>query len=231
MEKQDLDNQGGFFWDGGEVLFKVSYGKLMMWYFLFFDVFMFVGFFIVYGVLCFSSLIWLVFDFVFLIVLFGVYYVLLIFVMIMLFLLIISFVMMVCVVQEGYCENKNGVVFWMLLIIIGGIGFLSCQVWEWINLIVIEYMMVNVNLFGIYVEFGVYLDVNGKEMDEVFEVGDSYLIYKVGVGYGEDYGEGDYVEYDYMQGDYVGYFVNLDNFLQCKYLVIDGLDVGEVKMQ
>ncbi|KGE89772.1 cytochrome c oxidase subunit 3 [Phaeodactylibacter xiamenensis] len=231
MEKQDLDNQGGSSWDGGEAPFKASYGKLMMWYFLLSDAFTFAGFLIAYGALRFSSPTWPVPDFVFSTAPFGVHHAPLIFVTIMSFLLIISSVTMVRAVQEGHRENKNGVVFWMLLTIIGGIGFLSCQAWEWTNLIATEHMTVNVNPFGTHVESGVYLDANGKETDEVFEAGDSYLIHKAGAGHGEDHGEGDHAEHDYTQGDHAGYFVNSDNFLQRKYLVTDGPDAGEVKMQ
>ena len=227
MEKQDLDNQGGSSWDGGEAPFKASYGKLMMWYFLLSDAFTFAGFLIAYGALRFSSPTWPVPDFVFSTAPFGVHHAPLIFVTIMSFLLIISSVTMVRAVQEGHRENKNGVVFWMLLTIIGGIGFLSCQAWEWTNLIATEHMTVNVNPFGTHVESGVYLDANGKETDEVFEAGDSYLIHKAGAGHGE----GDHAEHDYTQGDHAGYFVNSDNFLQRKYLVTDGPDAGEVKMQ
>lgn len=214
MEKQDLDNQGGSSWDGGEAPFKASYGKLMMWYFLLSDAFTFAGFLIAYGALRFSSPTWTVPDFVFSTAPFGVHHAPLIFVTIMSFLLIISSVTMVRAVQEGHRENKNGVVFWMLLTIIGGIGFLSCQAWEWTNLIATEHMTVNVNPFGTHVESGVYLDANGKETDEVFEAGDSYLIHKAGAGHGEDHGEGDHAEHDYTQGDHAGYFVNSDNFLQ-----------------
>jgi cytochrome c oxidase subunit 3 len=231
VEKQDLDNQGGSSWDGGEAPFKASYGKLMMWYFLLSDAFTFAGFLIAYGALRFSSPTWPVPDFVFSTAPFGVHHAPLIFVTIMSFLLIISSVTMVRAVQEGHRENKNGVVFWMLLTIIGGIGFLSCQAWEWTNLIATEHMTVNVNPFGTHVESGVYLDADGKETDEVFEAGDSYLIHKAGAGHGEDHGEGDHAGHDYTQGDHAGYFVNSDNFLQRKYLVTDGPDAGEVKMQ
>ncbi|MCR9102591.1 MAG: cytochrome c oxidase subunit 3 [bacterium] len=231
VEKQDLDNQGGSSWDGGEAPFKASYGKLMMWYFLLSDAFTFAGFLIAYGALRFSSPTWPVPDFVFSTAPFGVHHAPLIFVTIMSFLLIISSVTMVRAVQEGHRENKNGVVFWMLLTIIGGIGFLSCQAWEWTNLIATEHMTVNVNPFGTHVESGVYLDADGKETDEVFEAGDSYLIHKAGAGHGEDHGEGDHADHDYTQGDHAGYFVNSDNFLQRKYLVTDGPDAGEVKMQ
>lgn len=231
VEKQGLDNQEAS-WDGGEAPFKTSYGKLMMWYFLLSDAFTFAGFLIAYGALRFSSPTWPVPDFVFSTAPFGVHHAPLIFVTIMSFLLIISSVTMVRAVQEGHRENKNGVVFWMLLTILGGIGFLSCQAWEWTNLIATEHMTVNINPFGTHTEAGVYLDASGDETDETFEAGDSYLIHKAGADHGgEDHSEGDHADHDYSQGDHAGYYVNADNYLQRKYLVTNGPDAGEVKMQ
>ena len=110
-------------WSGAKSPFKASYGKLMMWYFLLSDAFTFAGFLIAYGSLRFSSPTWPVPDFVFSTAPFGIHDAPLIFVTIMSFLLIISSVTMVRAVQEGHRENKNGVVFWMLLTILG---------WSWI---------------------------------------------------------------------------------------------------
>ena len=129
---QHSDNHGGS-WEGAAAPFNISYGKLMMWYFLLSDAFTFAGFLIAYGALRFSSPSWPVPDFVFSTAPFGIHDAPLIFVTIMSFLLIISSVTMVRAVQEGHRENKKGVVFWMLLTIIGGAGFLSCQAWEWTN--------------------------------------------------------------------------------------------------
>lgn len=178
-------------WDGGEEKpFKASYGKLMMWYFLLSDAFTFAGFLIAYGALRFSMPTWPVPDFVFSTVPFDLHKFFpddsapLIFVTFMSFLLIVSSVTMVRAVQEGHRENKSGVVFWMVLTIIGGIGFLSCQAWEWSNLINHEHMGVKTDPFGTHVESGVYLDdehghayADGVER-ESFEEGDSYLIHK-----------------------------------------------------
>lgn len=52
-------------WDGGKSPMKVSYGKLMMWYFLLSDAFTFAGFLIAYGTLRFSVPTWPLPDFVF----------------------------------------------------------------------------------------------------------------------------------------------------------------------
>jgi cytochrome c oxidase subunit 3 len=231
METQETQEQQGGSWQGGEAPFKASYGKLMMWYFLLSDAFTFAGFLIAYGALRFSSPSWPVPDFVFSTAPFGVHDAPLIFVTIMSFLLIISSVTMVRGVQEGHRENKNGVVFWMLLTIIGGIGFLSCQAWEWTNLIATEHMTVNTNPFGSHTESGVYLDAEGNETDETFEIGDSYLIHKAGEGHGADHAEGDHAEHDYSQGDHPGYYVNEQGFLQRKFVVTEGPNEGEVMMQ
>ena len=58
------DHQGDA-WSGAQSPFKVSYGKIMMWYFLLSDAFTFAGFLITYGALRFSSPTWPVPDFVF----------------------------------------------------------------------------------------------------------------------------------------------------------------------
>ena len=171
-------------WSGGKEPFKASYGKLMMWYFLLSDAFTFAGFLIAYGALRFSSPTWPVPDFVFSTAPFGITGAPLIFVTVMSFLLIISSVTMVRAVQEGHRENKNGVVFWMLLTIIGGAGFLGCQAWEWNNLIGHEHMSVTTNPFGSHLVDGEYLDdshghaYSSGETREIFNAGDSYLIHQ-----------------------------------------------------
>ena len=230
-ETQGTQEQQGDSWDGGEAPFKASYGKLMMWYFLLSDAFTFAGFLIAYGALRFSSPTWPVPDFVFSTAPFGVHDAPLIFVTVMSFLLIISSVTMVRAVQEGHRENKNGVVFWMLLTIIGGAGFLGCQAWEWNNLIAAEHMSVNTNPFGTHTESGVYLDAEGNETEETFQIGDSYLIHKAGEGHGADEGDGEHAEHDYSVGEHPGYVVNEQGFVQRKFLVTNGPDEGEVMAQ
>lgn len=181
----EIEPMAGDPWSGGKEPLRVSYGKLMMWYFLVSDAFTFAGFLIAYGSLRFSSPTWPVPDFVFRSAPFmGERHLPLIFVTFMSFLLIISSVTMVRAVQEGHRENKNGVVFWMILTIIGGAGFLSCQAWEWTNLITKEHMTVTTNPFGTHVVSGEYLDnkqgepYRAGEAHEQFEAGKSYLIHK-----------------------------------------------------
>lgn len=182
-ENKSIDQQEDA-WSGGKQPFKASYGKLMMWYFLLSDAFTFAGFLISYGALRFSSPSWPVPDFVFSTAPFGIHHAPLIFVTIMSFLLIVSSVTMVRAVQEGHRENVRGVVFWLLLTVLGGAGFLGCQAWEWTNLIATEHMSVSTNPFGTHTVSGEYLDdENGEpyssgEDRETFDAGDSYLIHQ-----------------------------------------------------
>lgn len=167
-------------WGGGTRPFKASYGKLMMWYFLVSDAFTFAGFLIAYGALRFSNPTWPVPDFVFSSLPGGIHNKPLIFVTIMTFVLLFSSYTMVRAVQEGHRENKNGVVKWMLLTIIGGLGFLGCQAWEWTTLIGAEHMSVYNNPFGTHTENGTYLEGDGHHIKagDTFEAGESYLIHK-----------------------------------------------------
>jgi cytochrome c oxidase subunit 3 len=167
-------------WQGANEPFKASYGKLMMWYFLLSDAFTFAGFLIAYGALRFSVPTWPVPDFVFSSLPGGIHHKPLIFVTIMTFVLLASSYTMVRAVQEGHQENKNGVVKWMFLTIIGGLIFLGCQAWEWNTLINGENMTIKVNPFGTHTEDGVYLDGDGHDIKEgtTFKAGDSYLIHK-----------------------------------------------------
>lgn len=190
-------------WGGGVEPFKASYGKLMMWYFLVSDAFTFAGFLIAYGTLRFSSMTWPLPDFVFAKIPFYSGEAPLIFVTFMTFVLIISSVTMVRAVQEGHHGNKKGVVFWMLLTILGGLTFLGCQAWEWTTLIKGENVSVTRNPFGRHTDDGVYLDASGNETAEIFKAGDSYLIH------GHDHhGQ---VEFDFR-----------------KYKVTSGPDAGKV---
>jgi cytochrome c oxidase subunit 3 len=229
--EHDVQNQQGDAWDGGAAPFKASYGKLMMWYFLLSDAFTFAGFLIAYGALRFSSPTWPVPDVVFSTAPFGIHGAPLIFVTIMSFLLIVSSVTMVRAVQEGHRENKNGVVFWMLLTVLGGIGFLSCQAWEWTNLIATEHMTVTTNPFGTHTESGVYLAADGSESDETFEAGDTYLIHKAGAGHHGEEGAGDHAAHDYSEGDHAGYSVDERGFVHRKFKVTEGENAGMIMQQ
>lgn len=178
LVEHEVDNNPS--WEGGIEPFKASYGKLMMWYFLLSDAFTFAGFLIAYGALRFSMPTWPVPDFVFSTFPGGLHHMPLIFVTVMTFVLILSSVTMVRAVQEGHRENKNGVVFWMGLTIVGGLTFLGCQAWEWNTLIAGEHVTVLKNPFGTHVEGGVYLAGDGYDIKEgdAFEAGAPYLIHK-----------------------------------------------------
>jgi len=207
-------------WSGGVQPFKVSYGKLMMWYFLLSDAFTFAGFLIAYGTLRVSSPTWPVPDFVFSTAPFGIHGAPLIFVTFMSFLLILSSVTMVRAVQEGHRENKNGVVFWMFLTILGGIGFLSCQAWEWTNLIATEHMSVTTNPFGTHTESGVYLNADGSD-GETFEAGQTYLLHMEGAHHGP-------VDETKPKPMAV---VDEQGYIHKQYRATSGLDNGQIKTQ
>lgn len=124
-------------WSGGRSPFKVSWGKLMMWYFLVGDSFSFATFLITYGALRFSYDAWPNPNHVFnSFPGFGDANLPLMFVSLMTFILIMSSVTMVLAVHYGNAEkNKKKVATWLGLTILGGIAFLSCQAIEWTHLI------------------------------------------------------------------------------------------------
>ena len=229
-------------WSGAKSPFRVSYGKIMMWYFLLSDAFTFAGFLIAYGALRASMPSWPVPDFVF-----STFPGLsgtnpLLFVTLMTFVLLFSSFTMMRAVQEGHQENRKGVVFWMTLTIIGGAGFLGCQAWEWSTLIGKEHMSVTVNPFGTHVESGVYLDANGNESEEVFTAGTSYLMHVAGHGHGEGHGDDHGAEGDHSSdghgahhyegpGDYADALVDEGGYIHRKYKVTDGPDAGMIKAE
>ena len=90
---------------------------------------------------------------------------------------------MVRAVQEGHRENRKGVVFWMILTILGGATFLGCQAWEWTTLIKKENVRLVRNPFSRHLDSGVYLNEDGTVAKEdgkeiSFKKGESYLIHK-----------------------------------------------------
>lgn len=128
-------------WQGGRKPFKVTYGKLMMWFFLISDAFTFSTLLIVYGVIRFSSEIpwadpesvfthfpglheWFHLDAP------------LAFVGLMTFILIASSVTMVLAVEAGHRMDKKAVEKYMIWTILGGVAFLSCQAYEWYHFII-----------------------------------------------------------------------------------------------
>ena len=132
---------GTKWWNGGRSPFNASYGKVMMWYFLMSDAFTFGAFLISYGTIRFSVNDWADPNKVFNSFPFAGHANLpLAFVSLMTFILIFSSVTMVLAVHEGHKMNRKGVEKYMILTIIGGAAFLSCQAWEWTHLLTGEHV-------------------------------------------------------------------------------------------
>jgi cytochrome c oxidase subunit III len=251
LEKEHEVHDGQEDWSGGVSPFNTSYGKIMMWYFLLSDAFTFAGLLIAYGALRFSSPSWPSPDFVFSTHPFGDSHLPLIFVTIMSFLLIISSVTMVRAVQEGHRENKRGVVYWLLLTVIGGAAFLGCQAWEWTNLIVKEHMSVTTNPFSVHNDGGVYLNEQGAEAKkedgniDAFAAGDGYLIHKAtvlvddndprGKAGQEAHGDGHHHEVFVYKSqlplDQPHQYVDEKGYIHRKYKLTEGPDAGKVKTE
>ncbi len=203
----------GELWEGGKEPFKASYGKLMMWYFLLSDAFTFAGFLIAYGTLRFSMPTWPVPDFVFQTVPFYSGHAPLIFVTFMTFVLIVSSVTMVRAVQEGHRGNKRGVVFWMLLTILGGATFLGCQAWEWTTLIKGENVSVTRNPFGRHDKDGTY---TMTEHGEPYKAGEKPEAFKKGQGFIM------HAETDHATGEKVYNADGVLQFVEREYVTADG---------
>ena len=136
-------------WDGGVSPMGVSYGKLMMWFFLLSDAFTFSALLITYGLVrsshlaydgaiddfVFSQAYWPVPEKVFEAIPFFDVHAPLVFVGIMTFILIMSSVTMVLAVEAGHRMDRAAVEKWMLWTIVGGLTFLGCQAWEWSHFI------------------------------------------------------------------------------------------------
>jgi cytochrome c oxidase subunit 3 len=132
---------GTKWWNGGRSPFNSSYGKVMMWYFLMSDAFTFGAFLISYGTIRFSVNHWADPNHVFNAFPFAGHANLpLAFVSLMTFILIFSSVTMVLAVHEGHKMNRKGVEKYMVLTILGGLAFLSCQAWEWTHLLTGEHV-------------------------------------------------------------------------------------------
>jgi cytochrome c oxidase subunit 3 len=123
-------------WGGGRSPFSISYGKMMMWFFLVSDALTFSGLLIAYGFVRHSTTeAWPIGEEVFRALpgLHGSYP--LIYVALMTFILIISSVTMVLAVEAGHRMDKKGVIKWLFLTVIGGAFFVGSQAWEWSHFI------------------------------------------------------------------------------------------------
>jgi cytochrome c oxidase subunit 3 len=124
-------------WGGKVSPFKVSYGKLMMWFFLVSDALTFGGLLTAYGFARHSySGEWPSSEHVFhhFPFMHGMSLPL-IYVAFMTFILIVSSVTMVLAVEAGHRMDKRGVIFWLGLTVVGGLVFVGSQAWEWMTFI------------------------------------------------------------------------------------------------
>lgn len=132
---QQIDNS--VLWGGGRSPFSVSYGKMMMWFFLISDALTFGGFL---AALAFQRHhledVWPVTESIFFHFPGTHAHLPLMYVALMTFILIISSVTMVLAVEAGHRMDKKAVVKWMAATVIGGAIFLGSQAWEWSTFIV-----------------------------------------------------------------------------------------------
>ncbi len=122
-------------WGGGRSPLGMSYGKMMMWFFLVSDALTFGALLTAYAFCRHKADFWpdpgaVFHHFPGIHGHYPLYYVGL-----MTFILIMSSVTMVLAVEAGHRNDRKGVTIWMLLTIIGGLMFVGSQAWEWYNFI------------------------------------------------------------------------------------------------
>ncbi len=125
-------------WGGGRSPFSVSYGKMMMWFFLVSDALTFSALLVGYGFARHSmgpGGEWPMGESVFRALPFTHGDFPLIYVAFMTAVLIFSSVTMVLAVEAGHRMYKQGVIKWLFLTVIGGAIFVGSQVWEWSHFI------------------------------------------------------------------------------------------------
>ncbi|HVB02463.1 MAG TPA: cytochrome c oxidase subunit 3 [Chitinophagaceae bacterium] len=135
-------------WGGGQSPYNISYGKLMMWFFLLSDTFTFSALLISYGSTRFSVPYWPDANYVFNKFFFVKGNLPLLSVSLMTFILIMSSVTMVLAVHAGHQKRQKEVAKWLSLTIVGGLMFLGCQAFEWTDLITEKGITVNHNMLG-----------------------------------------------------------------------------------
>lgn len=124
-------------WNGGQSPFRVSYGKMMMWFFLISDALTFGGLLVSYGFIRHKyAEVWPKAENVFTHFPFVEQHLPLAYVGLMTFILIMSSVTMVLAVEAGKRMDKRGVIIWMFWTIVGGAAFVGSQAWEWFHFIV-----------------------------------------------------------------------------------------------
>ena len=124
-------------WDGGQSPFGVSYGKMMMWFFLVSDALTFGGLLVSYGFIRHKYVdVWPKAENVFTHFPFIEQHLPLAYVGLMTFILIMSSVTMVLAVEAGHRNDRRKVTVWMFWTIVGGATFVGSQGWEWYHFIV-----------------------------------------------------------------------------------------------
>jgi cytochrome c oxidase subunit 3 len=124
-------------WSGGQSPFRLSYGKIFMWFFLISDALTFGGLLSAYGFIRHKYAdVWPKAENVFTHFPFVEEHIPLAYVGLMTFILIMSSVTMVLAVEAGHRNDKRGVLIWMFWTIIGGLAFVGSQAWEWYHFIV-----------------------------------------------------------------------------------------------
>jgi len=123
-------------WSGGQSPFRVSYGKMMMWFFLISDALTFGGLLASYGFIRHKyAEVWPKAENVFTHFPFVEQHMPLAYVGLMTFILIMSSVTMVLAVEAGHRNDKKKVIVWMFWTIVGGATFVGSQAWEWYHFI------------------------------------------------------------------------------------------------
>lgn len=123
-------------WGGGQSPFRVSYGKMMMWFFLISDALTFGGLLVSYGFIRHKwPAEWPKAENVFTHFPFVEQHLPLAYVGLMTFILIMSSVTMVLAVEAGHRNDKKKVILWMFWTIVGGATFVGSQAWEWYHFI------------------------------------------------------------------------------------------------
>ena len=182
-------------WKGGDLPYKASYGKLMMWFFLITDTLTFSAFLASYGFSRFKYQdSWPVPEDVFthFPFLHGDHP--LLFVALMTFILIMSSVTMVLAVNYGHKMQKNKVILWLVLTIIGGSMFLGSQAWEWGHFIHGDKGAVVTNGSSSY-KINDSLFVNSN-LAHVFKDGHIYSIDNLSEGNHHDSAHSDDIDFD-----------------------------------
>jgi len=126
-------------WGGKISPFSMSYGKIMMWFFLVSDALTFGGLLTSLGFAKMSNPAtakpWPMGEEIFTHLPFVHGHYPLIYVAFMTFILIASSVTMVLAVEAGHRMDKKNVIKWLLLTVVGGLVFELSQVWEWTTFI------------------------------------------------------------------------------------------------